>query len=81
MTSEKRMNDMLNAIQMYNLISELENDISMGCSAPEGLNMDLMNDTKNKCLEIIYQDDDGFDEFMARANRLEEPVYIKGVDY
>lgn len=43
------------AIQMYNLICDVEQDISDGVNI-ENLNIDLLAKTKEHCLDIIYDE-------------------------
>ena len=45
---------MVKAIETYNLISDLENDMAMGMDTPEGLDEDLMQKTKDTCLSVIF---------------------------
>ena len=50
----QRMDSMLRAIEMYNIICGVEQEINDGVHI-EGLDIDLLKQTKEDCLDIIYQ--------------------------
>ena len=49
----KYRTSLLEAIQMYNLICNVEQDLCDGIDI-EGLDIDLLAKTKEHCLDIIY---------------------------
>ena len=58
------INEIYRAIEMYNLICNLEQEINDGAYI-EGLDLELLMQTKEDCLDIIYQ----------------RPRRVKGVSY